>query len=244
MIGCRAAFSELDKKTTGSVKFSDGSWVVTRGHGTVMFRCQNSEHQVLTNVYWILQLKTSIISLGQLDECGSEVLIKGGMLRIRDQERRRLLAKVTRSKNRLFLLDLKVEQPVCRAAQCTEEPWLWHGRFEHLNFDALGKLAAMLRGMPKIQHAGELCDSCLVGKQRRLPFPKAARYRAGENLELVHGDLCGPHHSGHAWRAEVLPPAHGRLQSLHVAAAPDEQGRGGGRHQALQGEGGGRVRES
>jgi len=149
MIGCRAAFSELDKKTTGSVKFSDGSWVVTRGHGTVMFRCQNSEHQVLTNVYWILQLKTSIISLGQLDECGSEVLIKGGMLRIRDQERRRLLAKVTRSKNRLFLLDLKVEQPVCRAAQCTEEPWLWHGRFEHLNFDALGKLAAMLRGCPR-----------------------------------------------------------------------------------------------
>ena len=41
-------------------------------------------------------------------------------------------------------------------------------------------------------HAGELCDSCLAGKQRRLPFPKAAKYRVADALELVHGDLCGP----------------------------------------------------
>jgi hypothetical protein len=25
-----------------------------------------------------------------------------------------------------------------------------------------------------------------------LPFPKTAKYRAAEALELVHGDLCGP----------------------------------------------------
>jgi len=50
----------------------------------------------------------------------------------------------------------------------------------------------MVTGMPSIKHAGELCDSCLAGKQRRLPFPKAAKYRVAERLELVHGDLCGP----------------------------------------------------
>ena len=43
-----------------------------------------------------------------------------------------------------------------------------------------------------IKHGGELCDNCLAGKQRRLPFPKATKYRAKEALELVHGDLCGP----------------------------------------------------
>jgi len=37
-----------------------------------------------------------------------------------------------------------------------------------------------------------LCDSCLAGKQRRLPFPKAAKYRTKDALELIHGDLCGP----------------------------------------------------
>ena len=90
------------------------------------------------------------------------------------------------------MLDLKVEQPVCLAAWHTEEPWLWYARFGHLSFDVLGRLEKMVRGLPHIKHVGELCDSCLVGKQRRLSFPKAAKYRAADALELVHGDLCGP----------------------------------------------------
>lgn len=49
-----------------------------------------------------------------------------------------------------------------------------------------------MHGLPHIKHTDELCDSCLAGKQRRLPFPKAARYRMGNVLELVHGNLCGP----------------------------------------------------
>jgi hypothetical protein len=57
----------------------------------------------------------------------------------------------------------------------------------------------MVRGLNHIKHAGELCDSSLVGKQRRLPFPKAASYHATEVLELVHGDLCGP----------IMPATHG-----------------------------------
>ena len=92
----------------------------------------------------------------------------------------------------MYLLDLKVEQPVCLATRHTEEPWLWHARFGHLSFNALGQLEKMVRGLPHIKHGGELCDSCLARKQRRLPFPKAAKYRAKDALELVHGDLCGP----------------------------------------------------
>jgi hypothetical protein len=187
MTGSKAAFSELDGSITGTAKFGDGSRVVTGVY-----------YISLTGVYYISQLRSSIVSLGQLDEHGSEVLIKDGILRIRDRERR-LLAKVTRSRNRLYLLDLKVEQPICLAAQRTEEPWLWHARYGHLSFDALGRLEKMVRRLPHIRHAGELCDSCLAGKQRRLPFPKAVSYRATEVLELVHGDLCGP----------ITPATHG-----------------------------------
>jgi len=92
-----------------------------------------------------------------------------------------------------------VEQPIYLAAQCMEEPWLWHARYGHLSFDALGKLEKMVRGLPHIEHASELCDSCLAGKQRRLSFPKMAKYRAAGALELVHGDLCGP----------ITPATHG-----------------------------------
>ena len=198
MTGSRAAFSDLDESKTGTVKFGDGSRVIIRGQGTVLFRCRNGEHRALQEVYYIPQLRSNIVSLGQLDEHGSEVLVKAGVLSIRDRERR-LLAKVTRSRNRLYLLDLKVEQPVCLAAACTEEPWLWHGRFGHLSFEALGRLGKMVTGLPQIKHVDELCDSCLAGKQRRLPFPKTAKYRAQEVLQLVHGDLCGP----------ITPATHG-----------------------------------
>ena len=92
----------------------------------------------------------------------------------------------------MYLLDLKIEQPVCLVARHTEEPWLWHARFGHLSFDALGRLEKMVQGLPHIKHGGELCDSCLARKQRRLPFSKAAKYRVKDALELVHGDLCGP----------------------------------------------------
>ena len=57
----------------------------------------------------------------------------------------------------------------------------------------------MVTGLPQIKHVDEFCDNCLAGKQRRLPFPKAANYRAQEVLQLVHGDLCGP----------IMPATHG-----------------------------------
>ena len=96
MTGSKEVFSELDDDVTGTVKFGDGSRVAIRGRDTIIFRCQNDEHHALTDVYYIPQLRSSIISIGQLDERGSEVLIKDGVLRIRDREQQ-LLAKVKRS---------------------------------------------------------------------------------------------------------------------------------------------------
>src|SRR3954466_8316980 len=52
--------------------------------------------------------------------------------------------------------------------------------------------AGLMRGLPHIEHADELCEACLAWKQRRLPFPQKAKFRAEKPLELVHGDLCGP----------------------------------------------------
>jgi Integrase core domain. len=46
--------------------------------------------------------------------------------------------------------------------------------------------------MPCLDHVEQLCDVCMVTKQRRLPFPQQTSFRAKERLELVHGDLCGP----------------------------------------------------
>ena len=67
MMGSKAAFSELDDDVTDKVKFGDGSRVAIQGRDTIIFRCQNGEHRVLTDVYYIPQLCSSIISIGQLN---------------------------------------------------------------------------------------------------------------------------------------------------------------------------------
>ena len=64
MTGSKAAFSELDDDVTGTMKFGAGSRVTIQGHGTIIFRCQNGEHRALTDVYYIPQLRSSIIHIG------------------------------------------------------------------------------------------------------------------------------------------------------------------------------------
>ena len=87
MTGSKAAFSEIDDDIIGMVKFGDGSRVAIKRRSTIIFRCQNGEHRALMDVYYISQLRSSIISIGPLDERGSKVLIKDGVLRIRNCDR-------------------------------------------------------------------------------------------------------------------------------------------------------------
>lgn len=46
--------------------------------------------------------------------------------------------------------------------------------------------------MPHINHIKQLCDTCVVTKLKRRPFPRQASYQVTEKLELVHSDLCSP----------------------------------------------------
>jgi hypothetical protein len=50
----------------------------------------------------------------------------------------------------------------------------------------------MVRGLPTIDHVDQVSEDCVLAKMKRTPFPRAAKFRAQEELELVHGDLCGP----------------------------------------------------
>jgi hypothetical protein len=123
------------------------------------------------DVYLILWLWSNIISIGQFDERGCQVLVDNGMLRIRDRQRR-LLTKLKLSSNQLYILNIRLVQPMRLAMEVDEEPWLWHARFGHMSFNVLGRMVKVDRCMGSllIKHNGELCDNCLAGKQRRLPW--------------------------------------------------------------------------
>jgi hypothetical protein len=119
MSGSHAAFSSIDGRTVVTVKFADSSVVFIEGVGNVLYECKNGEHRTLTNVYYIPRLRTSIIIIGQLDEYGYEIGIKGGVLSLRDEEQR-LLARIHRSLGRLYKLQLQIARPVCLTAHTFE----------------------------------------------------------------------------------------------------------------------------
>ena len=193
MTGCLESFAELDRSVSGTVRFADGSSVKICGRGTVVFAAETGDHSAFTQVYYIPALKSSVVSVGQLDESWFDVHIRRGVLTIRN-DRGQLLVKVPRSTNRLYKLVFTPVHPVCLAVGAISDAWRWHARLGHLHFDGLEKMAKkeLVRGLPHIEHAEELCKACLAGKQRRIPFPQKAKYRATAPLELVHGDLCGP----------------------------------------------------
>jgi hypothetical protein len=83
---------------------------------------------------------------------------------------------------------------VCLLARGQEEAWRWHAQLGHLNFQAIKKMVNQdrVQGLPWIDHVDQLCDECLTGKHRRMPFPEEAEYHTKKGLEVIHGDLCGP----------------------------------------------------
>ena len=105
------------------MRFGDGSRVEIQGVGSVVIQDRQHGHKVLTDVYYIPQLKSNIISLGQLEEKGFKYLGDNGRLRVFDQAQT-LLISAPRTGNRLYLAKLSLAPPVCLLAQCDSESWL------------------------------------------------------------------------------------------------------------------------
>jgi transposase InsO family protein len=144
-------------------------------------------------VYFIPRLTAIIISCGQLDEIGYQILVEGGVMRVHD-EHMRLLAKIHCSPGSLYVLDIDITRPVYLSAVTGEDAWRWHARFGHVNFGVLRKMAreGLVHGLPLLSQVDQVCEACLAGKHRGMSFLHAAQRRATEVLELLHGDLCGP----------------------------------------------------
>ncbi|CAA0806954.1 Uncharacterized mitochondrial protein AtMg00300 [Striga hermonthica] len=193
MTGNRELFTEIDEQIKGTVKFGDGSMVDIQERGSVLFACKNNKHKVLTEVYQIPRLKTSIVSLGQLAKVGVKIVIKEDEILLYDR-RRALLAKVKRMQKRLYSVILTLVKPVCLLAHAGDVAWRWHACYSHLYFRGLQDLTikGMLKGIPTISGHEQFCEGCALGKQHRVPFPSITAYRTKERMELTHGDLCGP----------------------------------------------------
>ena len=193
MTGDRRYFTKINESITGKVKFGDDSRIDIKGKGSIEFVDLNGEPRVMCDVYYIPDLKSNIISLGQATEAGCDVRLKGECLTMHDRDGK-LLVNAKRSRNRLYKVRMGIKDKTCLLTTETSESTRWHERLGHINWETIKTMVQreLVVGVPQVTGNKRVCSSCLLGKQVRKTFPQATMYRANRALELVHGDLCGP----------------------------------------------------
>lgn len=107
MKGDRRYFNKIDSSITGKVRFGDDSRIDIKGKGTISFVDMNGEPRIIKNVYFIPDLKSNIISLGQATKSGCDIRMRGGYLTMHDSEGK-LLVKAERSRNRLYKVHMRM----------------------------------------------------------------------------------------------------------------------------------------
>lgn len=174
------------------MKFGDDSIVSVMGKRRVTIQTKGSSHYI-SNVLFVPDLKTNLLSVGQLQEKGYEISIKEGVCQILD-EKLGLIAQVKMTTNRMFPLYLHHTTHSCFVTNLKDVAWLWHFRYGNLSFGGLKTLQQknMVIGLSQFEQPSQLCEECIVSKQHRDSFLKGKSWRAKKVLELVHSDLCGP----------------------------------------------------
>lgn len=84
-MGTVRIFFKLDETTTGMVQFGDDSRIEIKEKGSVCFIVKEGGKRILHNVYFILNLRSNIISLSQATEAGCKVRMKDELLTFYDR---------------------------------------------------------------------------------------------------------------------------------------------------------------
>ncbi|KAD5961118.1 hypothetical protein E3N88_12591 [Mikania micrantha] len=173
MTGVEKHFTELDTKVSGLVRFGDGSQVKIKGRGFIIFQCKNREQRIMDNVYYIPELCSNILSLGQMTEIGYKVWMDDDKLWLYEEDYR-LLMMVHRSDNRLYKITLNIGTPVCLLATISDQAWLWHARLGHLNFRSMNELRTknLVHGNLPNMRGEQVCDACITKEEALANFKR------------------------------------------------------------------------
>ncbi|KAF7135561.1 hypothetical protein RHSIM_Rhsim08G0049500 [Rhododendron simsii] len=116
MCGDKKLFSNLDESFHNTVKFGDNSTVAVMGKGSVTIQPKGNLTHTISNVLFVPDLKTNLLSVGQLQEKGYKISIKGGVCQIQDAKLG-LIAQVNMTANRMFPLHLHNTNHSCFSAK-------------------------------------------------------------------------------------------------------------------------------
>ncbi|KAI5409427.1 hypothetical protein KIW84_055023 [Lathyrus oleraceus] len=142
MCGHKHLFKEMRKIEDGNVSFGDASKVKVEGKGTIRYLQKDGLIGSIQDVYYVPNLKTNILSLGQLTEKGYSILIKERILYLKDKLGH-LIARVEMERNRMYKLNLINVREKCLQVNVEDKASLWHLRFGHLHHAGLRRRLVM-----------------------------------------------------------------------------------------------------
>lgn len=194
MTRTREWFVNLDEGFKHSVKLGNDLRLTVKGIGEVRFEAEGIT-QVISRVYYVPELTSNLLSIGQLQEKDLTVVIRRGVCKILHPQRG-VITTSRMTRNRMFLVNARMK-PIggrCLKLEGDGNEQIWHRRLWHMNKKSLRTMQfkQMVKGLPKLAESSKVCEVCNLGKQQRVGIPKRSNWRASNRLELIHTDLCGP----------------------------------------------------
>ena len=109
MCGKKEYFSDFDGSFRDSVKLGNNSSMVVMGKGNVQLQV-NGRAQIIAGVFYVPELKNNLLSIGQLQEKGLNILFQGKKCKVFHLEKGLIIEKKMAS-NRMFILHA-ISQPI------------------------------------------------------------------------------------------------------------------------------------
>jgi hypothetical protein len=153
--------------------------------GVVKIKLGGSEWE-LKNVRHIPDLTKNLISVGQLASEGYTTVFHGDQWKISKGA-----MTVARGKKSGTLYKTAGTCHLIAVAK-NESPNLWHQRLGHMSEKGMKIMHSngKLQGLRSIEI--DMCEDCILGKQKRVRFQTNGRTPKKERLELIHSDVWGP----------------------------------------------------
>ena len=135
----------------------------------------------------IPELRRNLISIGQLDDKGHAILFVCDTWKVTKGVRVLAHGKKTGT-----LYMTSSPRDTIAVAYASTDTSLWHRRLGHMSEKGMKML--LLKGkLPELKSIDfDMCESCILGKQKNVNFLKTGRTLKAEKLELVHINLWGP----------------------------------------------------
>ena len=177
------------------IYFGDSTVIHALGERKVRLPTVNSTSDVVLNLHKVLfvaKLTKNLLSVPAMALMGAEIRFDKDKCLVLKDGNEFVIGCLLHDK--LYSVNSN-EYAQVSASDSTASPEVWHRRLGHLNYTYINQLMKkeMVDGMSYDSGTQtKNCETCVLGKMQKKPFPKQSQHRATKPYEIVHSDVCGP----------------------------------------------------